>query len=847
MAEPGGGAGGAPLEGGSTSEGEEGLNPDGNRESTPEKSNDQKNGEVADTPGSSETEFTTLGEVETEGDMEDEGDLEMEGEAEFEQELEPEMETVLPEGKVGSADLTYSDISPEDEEAEGSTPPDDSARTEEGPDGELPQEASPPGLQHRRTLSQPSGLTLGELSLSTEEPGFSLEDSGAPARAESLPSFLDRIQQLSLSEEGTAEPVESEGSEEVDEASQLLVLDPNHPLMLRFQTALKSYLTRQIEKLDLELRGLDVATKQSRVQRQELGVELYRVQQHLAHLQVQLEKSHDRHSLAACDRQRMEQELQRMRVLYIKTSEATNQERKKLAALQAEVETLALNLFYMQNVDQDVRNDIRVMKLVVKKSEAERARAELDKKQQDLHVDQLTTQANHLEEQIALFEAQSFAQAEETRVLRKAVSEACTEIDAIHVEKKRILQQWAACLVGMKHRDEAHRTIQQVVSEQQHRLRSIDGQVEAYRKSIVKEEEKNEKLASVLNRAQTEAGLVQKLTAQCLARQEVLQGQFSSYKLVLQDTEDMLGKAHTEYAASLGELQTLRQSAWQELGVKRELDASIVEKLQEHMTSNKMTKYFHQLARKLQKEKTNLVTHLSKIDGDIAQATLDITNTNCRLEMHQRTLAELDVEVTRVNDLISNSESEISRRTILIERKQSLINTLNKELEQMVFKLGGQEMGPLDLEIKRLSKLLDEQGADVTQAQVSWLRLQQDMVKASQEREAQLAALHQFQKEAHILEQKKLRIEKKIDQEKKEQKDIERHMKDLDNDLRKLNMLVGKNRSDSESLQQDNLVTENEFVHTLKASEREAIEMQEKLEQLTAEKTSIMYHLVEAE
>lgn len=70
-------------------------------------------------------------------------------------------------------------------------------------------------------------------------------------------------------------------------------------------------------------------------------------------------------------------------------------------------------------------------------------------------------------------------------------------------------------------------------------------------------------------------------------------------------------------------------------------------------------------------------------------------------------------------------------------------------------------MGPLDLEIKRLSKLLDEQGADVTQAQVSWLRLQQDMVRASQEREEQLAALQQFRKEAHILEHKKLRIESK--------------------------------------------------------------------------------------
>lgn len=73
----------------------------------------------------------------------------------------------------------------------------------------------------------------------------------------------------------------------------------------------------------------------------------------------------------------------------------------------------------------------------------------------------------------------------------------------------------------------------------------MDGEVEAYKKSIVKEEEKNEKLASVLHRAQTEAGLLQKLTTQCLARQEALQGQFNTYRRVLQDTEDTLGKART--------------------------------------------------------------------------------------------------------------------------------------------------------------------------------------------------------------------------------------------------------------------------------------------------------------
>lgn len=87
------------------------------------------------------------------------------------------------------------------------------------------------------------------------------------------------------------------------------------------------------------------------------------------------------------------------------------------------------------------------------------------------------------------------------------------------------------------------------------------------------------------------------------------------------------------------------------------------------------------------------VTHLSKINGDIAQATLDITKTTCRLDMHRKMLAELDKDMQKVNDLITNSENEISRRMVLIERKQGLINFFNKQLEQMVSELGVRPRG----------------------------------------------------------------------------------------------------------------------------------------------------------
>lgn len=71
-------------------------------------------------------------------------------------------------------------------------------------------------------------------------------------------------------------------------------------------------------------------------------------------------------------------------------------------------------------------------------------------------------------------------------------------------------------------------------------------------------------------------------------------------------------------------------------------------------------------------------------------------------------------------------------------------------------------MGPLELEIKRLTKLIEENNTNVTQAQVTWLRLQQEMVKVTQEREEHLVSLDMSKKEIHILEQKKIRIESEL-------------------------------------------------------------------------------------
>ena len=53
--------------------------------------------------------------------------------------------------------------------------------------------------------------------------------------------------------------------------------------------------------------------------------------------------------------------------------------------LQAEVENLALRLFYMENAKEDVRSDIAVMRRAAEKADSEVSKAELEKQKQ-VHI-----------------------------------------------------------------------------------------------------------------------------------------------------------------------------------------------------------------------------------------------------------------------------------------------------------------------------------------------------------------------------------------------------------------------------------------------------------------------------
>lgn len=73
-------------------------------------------------------------------------------------------------------------------------------------------------------------------------------------------------------------------------------------------------------------------------------------------------------------------------------------------------------------------------------------------------------------------------------------------------------------------------------------LQSLEVDINGCRKSIMKEEEKNELLVTILNRSQSNANTTKRLIAQCLSRQQALKVEFSTYTRILQETEQALNR-----------------------------------------------------------------------------------------------------------------------------------------------------------------------------------------------------------------------------------------------------------------------------------------------------------------
>ncbi|KAI7808016.1 coiled-coil domain-containing protein 40 [Triplophysa rosa] len=635
--------------------------------------------------------------------------------------------------------------------------------------------------------------------------------------------------------------------EENEEQEELLVLDPEHPLMKRFQSALKKHLSNQLERQTLELREKKVLEKAEVQRRQELAEEVYMVQELLAKLQASLEASHEANGQTAAQRRQAQDKLDTVKNQYHAAASHARKQRTQVSELQSKVDSMATMLLYMQKANTDLRLDIKAIINASNKAQRERTQAEEHKYQQDVYVERLTKHVEKLSGQIALFEVQITAQSEETKAAKETYSEAQLELDSLNVEHKQLFQQWNSSLVMMRRRDEAYNAMQEELRQINDQMLSLETKIDGYKKSITQEEEQNERLTLHLNQAQADCTTSHKLLTHSQNHQEVLQAQYSNYTQILQETEKTLSTLRVEREVYQSKLKAFRNHMEKESAVCLNLQDQIMNKLKEQFTHNNSAKYSCRLTDKTVSQRREKEAQLTKLENGVNAVKLEsqmlVTHLNSLAPLH----AELEKEMSQQHQLLSSREAEISGNVTDIERKQSMINIFNKKIKEIVSSTGHEDLSPLEICAATLSKELEDVGTEIKEQQQLWLWQQGELVRFTQEKQAHSCSVQTLRTQLTILQQSQINRKSEMEQDQREQADLENQIKDVMADMIKLNCLLSKNSDLNQTLQQNNSQMETEFRQRLKEVKSKSVETQLKLEMLNKEKERLVNSLVEAE
>eukprot|EP01044_Picomonas_judraskeda_P019076 COSAG03_NODE_3938_length_1753_cov_1.266626_2_plen_370_part_01 len=285
-----------------------------------------------------------------------------------------------------------------------------------------------------------------------------------------------------------------EYDEEEDDGADL---DADNPVLARLQEALSKQLLADDERVTEELRVKEEDLRRAKTKREDIGAELYTVQQQLAKLQMTLEGTHDRYKQLQQAREVVEAEASQATEVYQQERQQVVQYKGKVDKNQVELDKVNSTIRQVQTYNEAMKDEVAVTRRATYKAEEATTQLEKEKTLQDVLIDSLNEKIREGTEQLGLHEAQLSAQQKETAAASETLFEAAREMEAISFEKKHLVQQWKSSLVGMARRDEALQKANEQIAATIEGIQALEAEILGYKKETKLVQDKNEKLTSV--------------------------------------------------------------------------------------------------------------------------------------------------------------------------------------------------------------------------------------------------------------------------------------------------------------------------------------------------------------
>jgi len=211
---------------------------------------------------------------------------------------------------------------------------------------------------------------------------------------------------------------------------------------------------------------------------------------------------------------------------------------------------------------------------------------------------------------------------------------------------------------------------------------------------------------------------------------------------------------------------------------------------------------------------------------------------------------ELEKELQSRDTLIEKMQVDIRRRHDEIERKQKILDSLNRQFDAIIAAQGndeGEHVGPLEATINNLSKSITQKSQENDALQREWIRLQTELVNSKNYTHEVEESIRELRAQCTILTQKRNRMLASTKQQREEIALLERNTQALHLEMKKLNTLAHKNAAAQESAANDTFNLENDLVKRLQERKREAVTLESKIDAIRLAKADILAEILEAE
>jgi chromosome segregation ATPase len=624
-------------------------------------------------------------------------------------------------------------------------------------------------------------------------------------------------------------------------------MDPNHPLLERIQIAIRDQLTRHTEKLELQVRTRLEESKKQTSRREDLGVELYNAQQSLAKTQALFEGAVENFEIIKSMREESERGLKTVQQEYDKTMNELMNQRKNMEAHQLELEKSSRTLNQLQVYQTQLQSRILVAKRTTLKTEKDILIQEMEKKSQDLLIDSLTMKLRSLQERKATYENQLGVQARETQAARETLQDAQMEMEAIQFEKRQLVNQWRSTLLALQKRDDAVRALEVAMSQNMETLQTLGMELKGYQRTIRSATEQGEELTSILNKLEHEMEYIKRQIATISEQKDKLGDSYSNYIKSLTQTEKEFLVLNEERVSVQAELNQVMKANSQTTQAIQKLEIEMDIRLKSLASVEKEAEGSRKDTVKLRQSIHAKQNQVMQHSNEIANLALEAQNTSQRIESMKETLVTINQELENQNKLVAQYEQQIRLNTDSLSKKASELDALNKKFDIMVSKSGSENMGPLEATIYNLTRSIASKEKECLELQQYWLRAQNELVQMSKRANEVTDEIQTLRMRLTVLNRKKMVVNSAFENEEKEQRELKRTIRHLQNEMVKVNTILSQQHNIYEKLQESNLEMETKFRNKLKDAELDSIQLEANLDQLKKDKEVALQEIVEAE